>query len=87
MANTKSGGLSNMLNIIQLVLSVVLILLCLLQSEKVEGVMSLTNRDIALFKKDKRTKKQKLLSISTAIVGALLMISIALPIFVNHLPL
>ena len=81
MANTKSGGLSNMLNIIQLVLSVVLILLCLLQSEKVEGVMSLTNRDIALFKKDKRTKKQKLLSISTAIVGALLMISIALPIF------
>lgn len=72
-----------MLNIIQLVLSVILILLCLLQSEKVEGVMSLTNRDIALFKKDKRTKKQKLLSISTAIVGALLMISIAIPIFLK----
>ena len=74
-------GDQTMINVLQIVLSSILIILCLLQSDKAEGVLSLTSREISLFKKSKEGPYHKILSISTAIVGGLLFLSIIVPYF------
>jgi protein translocase SecG subunit len=74
-----------MLKIILLFLAFALIILCLLQEDKTDGIMSLTSgaSNIRLFQSQKERGAEKTIAIATAIVGGVYMLLVAISAFVN----
>lgn len=67
-----------MINIILIILASALVILCLLQESKNDGILSLTSStSLKLFQQNKSRGMDKQLSIATAIVGAVFMLLIA----------
>ena len=74
--------MENTLKIAILAISVLISLLCLLQEDKNDGVMSLSgNSDLELFKKKKKEDKEKPLKIATAVLATTLFILLTVNMF------
>ena len=71
-----------MVKIILFILAVIIVILCLLQEDKTDGIMSLTSgSNLKLFQTTKSRGTEKIISIATAVCGALFMLLVAVQAF------